>query len=156
MSPLSSHHHRRTYAEQDMGRIPERLRNVDLTVYEKNEGIGGVWFLNKYPGLACDIPCKYLFVYAGFTTIRTNPATNTRCAAHSYQYSFAPNPHWSKMYAPGAEIQRYLQNTAERFGATRFIKTQHRVDRCEYLADEKKWYGVPCYDTYMGTWTNLV
>jgi cation diffusion facilitator CzcD-associated flavoprotein CzcO len=50
------------------------------------------------------------------------------------------------MYAPGAEIQRYLQDTAERFGATRFIKTQHRVDRCEYLADEKKWYGLPCYD----------
>lgn len=24
-------------------RIPERLRNIDLVVYEKNEGIGGVW-----------------------------------------------------------------------------------------------------------------
>lgn len=26
-----------------VNRIPERLRNVDLTVYEKNDGIGGVW-----------------------------------------------------------------------------------------------------------------
>jgi hypothetical protein len=59
------------------------------------------------------------------------------------------------MYAPGAEIQRYLQNTAERFGATRFIKTQHRVDRCEYLAEEKKWYGLPCYDIQGGMWTDL-
>jgi len=25
-------------------RIPERLKNVDLTVYEKNEGVGGVWY----------------------------------------------------------------------------------------------------------------
>lgn len=41
-------------------RIPEKLRNIDLTVYEKNEEVGGVWFLNKYPGLACDIPCKCL------------------------------------------------------------------------------------------------
>lgn len=24
-------------------RIPERLKNIDLVVYEKNEGIGGVW-----------------------------------------------------------------------------------------------------------------
>lgn len=24
-------------------RIPERLRNIDLVVYEKNAGIGGVW-----------------------------------------------------------------------------------------------------------------
>lgn len=46
---------RRTY---NRCRIPEKLRNIDLTVYEKNEEVGGVWFLNKYPGLACDIPCK--------------------------------------------------------------------------------------------------
>lgn len=26
-----------------VGRIPERLRNIDLVVYEKNEGVGGVW-----------------------------------------------------------------------------------------------------------------
>lgn len=25
--------------------IPERLRNIDLIVYEKNEGIGGVWYV---------------------------------------------------------------------------------------------------------------
>jgi cation diffusion facilitator CzcD-associated flavoprotein CzcO len=43
------------------------------------------------------------------------------------------------MYAPGKEIQQYLQGVAERFGATRFIKTSHKVTRCEWLADEKKW-----------------
>lgn len=49
-------------------RIPEKLRNIDLTVYEKNDGVGGVWYkfhifvlaskmltlirwLNKYPGM---------------------------------------------------------------------------------------------------------
>ncbi|KAH6854618.1 hypothetical protein B0I37DRAFT_349914 [Chaetomium sp. MPI-CAGE-AT-0009] len=96
-------------------RIPERLRNVELVVYEKNEGVGGVWWLNKYPGVACDIP------------------------SHSYQYSFAPNPNWSNLYAPGAEIQQYLQDVAERFGATRFIKTRHHVKHCEWDDVEKKW-----------------
>ena len=24
-------------------RIPQRLRNIDLVVYEKEEGVGGVW-----------------------------------------------------------------------------------------------------------------
>jgi cation diffusion facilitator CzcD-associated flavoprotein CzcO len=24
-------------------RIPERLRNVDLVIYEKNAGVGGTW-----------------------------------------------------------------------------------------------------------------
>lgn len=39
-------------------RIPERLRNVQLTIYDKNAGVGGTWFENRYPGCACDIPCK--------------------------------------------------------------------------------------------------
>lgn len=43
------------------------------------------------------------------------------------------------MYAPGKEIQQYLKDVAERFGATRFIKTSHKVERAEWLADEKKW-----------------
>jgi hypothetical protein len=41
-------------------RIPERLRNVELTIYDKNAGVGGTWFENRYPGCACDIPCKSL------------------------------------------------------------------------------------------------
>ncbi|KAH6630703.1 hypothetical protein B0J18DRAFT_364269 [Chaetomium sp. MPI-SDFR-AT-0129] len=96
-------------------RIPERLRNVELVVYDKNEGVGGVWWSNRYPGVACDIP------------------------SHSYQYSFAPNPNWSNLYAPGSEIQQYLQDVAERFGATRFIKTRHQVECCEWDESEKKW-----------------
>jgi cation diffusion facilitator CzcD-associated flavoprotein CzcO len=96
-------------------RIPERLRNVELVIYEKNERVGGVWWLNKYPGVACDIP------------------------SHSYQYSFAPNPHWSNLYAPGSEIQQYLESVAVRFGATRFIKTSHMVEGCTWDDAEKKW-----------------
>ncbi|EON97799.1 putative wd domain-containing protein [Phaeoacremonium minimum UCRPA7] len=96
--------------------IPEKIRNIDLVVYEKNEGIGGVWWLNKYPGLACDIP------------------------SHSYQYTFAPNPYWSSLYAPGREIQKYLQDVAEKYGATRFIKTQHKVEKCVWDADDKQWH----------------
>lgn len=37
-------------------RIPQRLRNVDLKIYEKNAGVGGTWWENRYPGCACDIP----------------------------------------------------------------------------------------------------
>lgn len=37
-------------------RIPEKLRNIDLVIYDKNDGIGGTWLENRYPGCACDIP----------------------------------------------------------------------------------------------------
>ena len=40
-------------------RLPERLRNIDLCIYEKNAGVGGTWWENRYPGCACDIPCSY-------------------------------------------------------------------------------------------------
>jgi cation diffusion facilitator CzcD-associated flavoprotein CzcO len=41
-------------------RIPEWLRNVDLVTYEQNAGVGGTWWMNRYPGCACGIPCKLL------------------------------------------------------------------------------------------------
>lgn len=34
-------------------RFRQRIPNVDLCVYEKNEDIGGTWLENRYPGCAC-------------------------------------------------------------------------------------------------------
>ncbi|KAI1151262.1 flavin-binding monooxygenase [Nemania diffusa] len=96
-------------------RIPQRLRNIDLQIYEKNEAVGGTWWVNRYPGVACDVP------------------------SHSYQYAFNPNPDWSSVYAPGHEICAYLQDTAERFGAMRFIKLSHEIVSCTWDNEAKKW-----------------
>ena len=30
-----------------------KLPNLQLQIYEKNSDIGGVWFENQYPGVAC-------------------------------------------------------------------------------------------------------
>ena len=60
----------------------------DATVFERAERVGGVWHHNTYPGAACDIP------------------------SHLYEFSFAPNPRWSRRFAPGAEIQAYLEELA--------------------------------------------
>ncbi|KAL0258800.1 hypothetical protein SLS55_006304 [Diplodia seriata] len=89
-------------------RLPERLRNVQLRIYEKNDGIGGTWWENRYPGCACDIP------------------------SHSYQYSFEPNKDWSSLYAPAAEIQAYIERTARKYGADRFIRLGHEVKKCRF------------------------
>ncbi|CAN8095980.1 unnamed protein product [Discula destructiva] len=98
-------------------RIPQRLRNVELRIYEKNAGIGGTWYENRYPGCACDIP------------------------AHSYQYSFAPNldPGWSGFYASAREICEYIQGAARRFGADRFVRLEHRVVDLGWDDGGKKW-----------------
>ena len=96
-------------------RIPQRLRNVDLTIYEKNDGVGGTWYENRYPGCACDVP------------------------AHSYQYSFEPNPHWSAFYAPAPEIRAYLEGVVQRYSAHRYIKCGHKVTMCEWDPEKSKW-----------------
>jgi cation diffusion facilitator CzcD-associated flavoprotein CzcO len=59
--------------------------------------------------------------------------------AHSYQYSFDPNPKWSSLYAPAAEIQAYLESVAKKFSADRFIKLQHEIKECSWDAKIAKW-----------------
>src|SRR4051794_26881712 len=71
----------------------------DVTVFEKGERIGGVWHHNTYPGAACDIP------------------------SHLYEFSFAPNPSWSRRYAPQAEIQAYLEDLIRREGVADRVRT---------------------------------
>jgi cation diffusion facilitator CzcD-associated flavoprotein CzcO len=62
-----------------------------FTVYEKSGTVGGTWRDNTYPGLFCDVPSRY------------------------FQYSFAPNPDWTRRYSPGSEIAAYLERIADEF-----------------------------------------
>jgi cation diffusion facilitator CzcD-associated flavoprotein CzcO len=64
----------------------------DVTVFERNSGLGGVWQTNTYPGAACDVP------------------------SHFYEFSFALNPDWSCRYAPQAEIRAYLEKVVRDHG----------------------------------------
>jgi hypothetical protein len=34
-------------------RFPRRIPKLDLVVYDKNPEVGGTWYENKYPGVAC-------------------------------------------------------------------------------------------------------
>ncbi|KAG5789094.1 hypothetical protein H9Q69_011843 [Fusarium xylarioides] len=64
---------------------------MDLKIYERNDDIGGTWLVNKYPGVACDVP------------------------AHIYTFPFEPNPSWSQFYATGPEIWRYIKDTSDKY-----------------------------------------
>lgn len=33
--------------------VQKNVQKLDLTIYDKNEELGGTWFENKYPGCAC-------------------------------------------------------------------------------------------------------
>jgi cation diffusion facilitator CzcD-associated flavoprotein CzcO len=87
----------------------------DVTVFERGERVGGVWHHNTYPGAACDIP------------------------SHLYEFSFAPNPNWSRRYAPQAEIQAYLEDVARDHGVMERIRTNTEVQRADWDAERRRW-----------------
>ncbi len=87
----------------------------DVTVFERGERVGGVWHHNTYPGAACDVP------------------------SHLYEFSFAPNPRWSRRYAPQAEIQAYLEDVARREGVLDRIRTSTEVERAEWDEERATW-----------------
>ncbi|HEX5858635.1 MAG TPA: NAD(P)/FAD-dependent oxidoreductase [Microbacterium sp.] len=60
-----------------------------FVVLERAESVGGTWRDNTYPGVACDVP------------------------SHLYGFADHPNPHWSGVFARGAEIRSYLDGVAD-------------------------------------------
>lgn len=87
----------------------------DLVMYEAHEDLGGTWFVNTYPGVACDVP------------------------AHIYTFPFEPNPDWSAFYAGGNEIWRYFKRTVEKWDLARGVKCGHRVEKAEWDEERGKW-----------------
>lgn len=85
-----------------------------ITVLEKNAAAGGTWHQHSYPGLACDV------------------------WAHSYSYSFAPNPDWSANFVERDEIEAYLQRCAKEFGVDRITRFNTCVTAAQYLG-EGRW-----------------
>src|SRR5439155_21916915 len=77
---------------------------IEHVLFERAGGLGGTWRDNGYPGCACDVPTPL------------------------YSYSFAPNPDWSRLYAPRAEILEYVEGVARVFGVRDRIRFEHRVE----------------------------
>ena len=59
---------------------------IPYTVVEKNDGVGGTWYENRYPGARVDV------------------------GNHFYSYSFAPDDHWSEYFARQPELQAYFEH----------------------------------------------
>jgi cation diffusion facilitator CzcD-associated flavoprotein CzcO len=60
--------------------------------------------------------------------------------SHCYQYTFESNSQWSEYYSEGAEIQRYFQRTAKKFGVYKYIKFKHMLQGATWDAKSGKWH----------------
>jgi cation diffusion facilitator CzcD-associated flavoprotein CzcO len=91
-----------------------RRAGIDtFTIYEKASEVGGTWRENTYPGLTCDVPSRF------------------------YSYSFAPNPGWTRHFAPGREIQRYFSRAVDELGLREHIRFDAEVVRARW--EEGRW-----------------
>lgn len=91
------------------------IPNLELIILDKNEEIGGTWFENRYPGVACDVP------------------------AHAYQLSFESNPAWSHYYATGAEILRYWKAVAAKYGIDQYLRLGREVREARWHDGVRQW-----------------
>jgi hypothetical protein len=87
----------------------------DFLILEEASGVGGTWWHNRYPGAQCDVP------------------------SHLYCFSFAPNPNWTRVYAPGDEIQRYAEDCVANFGLRPHLRLGTRIESADYDALEQCW-----------------
>lgn len=88
---------------------------VDYQIYEKNDDIGGTWYENTYPGVACDVP------------------------SHVYVFPFESNPTWSRYFSSGGEIQEYIKRTTKKYDLDRHVQLQSKVIETSWDDDEAVW-----------------
>ncbi|GAC1333934.1 MAG: NAD(P)/FAD-dependent oxidoreductase [Bradyrhizobium sp.] len=61
---------------------------IPYTIVEKNEDLGGTWYVNRYPGCGVDTP------------------------NHSYSFSFGKRNRWTRYFAQRQELLTYLRKVA--------------------------------------------
>ncbi len=91
--------------------MAEHLKRAgyDFTVYERAGDVGGTWRDNTFPGLYVDV------------------------LSRQYEYPFAPNLEWSRKFAPGPEIQAYLQKVASERDLRRTIRFHEEITEARFV-----------------------
>jgi cation diffusion facilitator CzcD-associated flavoprotein CzcO len=92
-----------------------RLGITNLAILEREDDLGGTWHVNRYPGLAVDI------------------------ASVTYSYSFEPNPYWSRMFAPGAELKRYAGHVADKYRLRGYMRFGTVVEDARWDDHDQVW-----------------
>src|SRR3954462_10797565 len=93
----------------------KRLGYEKLLIVDREDDLGGTWHVNHYPGLSVDVPST------------------------PYSYWFEPNPYWSRLYAPGAELKRYAEHVADKYDVRRYMRFGQSVEGAAWDEDEQVW-----------------
>ncbi|WP_326548292.1 NAD(P)/FAD-dependent oxidoreductase [Mycolicibacterium sp. ND9-15] len=93
----------------------KRMGYENFVILDREDGLGGTWHVNRYPGLAVDVP----------TT--------------TYSYYFEPNPNWSRLYSTGAEIKQYAEDVADKYDVRRHMRFDTLVEGACWDEEASLW-----------------
>lgn len=92
---------------------------LSVAVLEAGDGVGGTWYWNRYPGARCDND-SYTYCY-------------------TFDEGLYQDWSWTERNAGHAEIRRYLDHVADRFGLRRNITFGTRVIQARYDEAKNTW-----------------
>ena len=88
---------------------------IPFTIIEKNAGVGGTWYENRYPGCRVDV------------------------GNHFYSYSFAPDDEWSEFFAQQPELQAYFDRCMHDYGVADHIRFETEVTSARWDDASSTW-----------------
>jgi cyclohexanone monooxygenase len=98
-----------------LGIFLERAGFGDFTIFDREDGVGGTWRINTYPGLACDVK------------------------SHLYSFSFDLNAGWSRLWSGQPEILAYFERCAERYRLGPHLRLRTEVTSARWDAENRRW-----------------
>jgi cation diffusion facilitator CzcD-associated flavoprotein CzcO len=93
--------------------------DMNVTVFEAGDGVGGTWYWNRYPGARCDSD-SYIYCY-------------------TFDKNLLQEWEWSERYPEQDEILRYLEHCAERFDLKPDIQFGKQITEVVFDDDAQLW-----------------
>ena len=87
----------------------------DFTLFDREDGVGGTWRINTYPGLACDVK------------------------SHLYSYSFDLNARWSRLWSGQQEILEYFERCAQRYRLQENLRLNTEIVSARWIPQTRQW-----------------
>ena len=102
-------------------RLKQKLGFDQFRIFERQSGVGGTWWINRYPGVQCDVPCAF------------------------YSFSWAPFYDATSVYPGGRDVVKYLHRVASKYEIVDKIQLNTEVTELRWLESEKLWEATITY-----------
>src|SRR6202047_3599103 len=88
---------------------------IPYTIVEKNDELGGTWYINRYPGCGVDTP------------------------NHSYSYSFGPLNPWTRYFCQREELLDYLKKVATEYDIRQHLRLSTELTSSRWDESKRRW-----------------